>query len=176
MAKRDPLGGLQWLPIRIDSPFAAMSADDVDVLDSSYGAGNLKRTFLCKQVKINLHMRGNDAGDGGIFGLAAGGLTTTEILAALTDSIPNPNDASVYGDIAQKVSIFWETLFDMVDIEHGGHVLNKTVTLGGGKGIPLIVDQGVQAFFHNPSSGNAWAVTTRVQGLITYIGVWLDDA
>ncbi len=167
--------GLQTNPIRMNSDaLGALAADTALVLNSTFGSG-LTQSFLIKQVLMMFAINGLTADESVIMGLANGSATVTEILAALTQNITNPDDASSPPVAAQRIIILWETLRVFTGVGGGGKAtINEKISLGGGKGIPVKEATGMAIFAYNPSTG---ALTTGavVNGLITLRGVWLND-
>ncbi len=171
------LAGLQWLPVQIDSPISSLAADTAAIVDQSYGAGNLKRAFLCKQIFYNLSLRGGNVGEVGLLAIVGGGADIASFELALTTTIPDPNDVETWGTIAAKRQIWWETLRLLLNsvTTSGNSAHNEIISIGGGKGIPMTVDQGVAAMIFNPSTTAAFAAGTRLVGQITYVGIWMND-
>ncbi len=167
------LKGLQTLALRLNT-------DSVGTLGANtslklVALDGLTRSFLLKKVIYAVAWNAGATGDNLIFGLAQGSATVAEITTALASmNISNPNDATNQILLDQWKVIYYETIM-MVSasaVGEGQSVLNERISIGGGKGIPLLEDDGVQVFAYNPSTGS---VTGSFDGIVGFQGVWLND-
>lgn len=166
--------GLQTNPIRMNSDaIGNLGADTALVLNSTFGSG-LTQSFLIKQVLYKLGVVALTVDETVIIGLANGSATVAEIVAALTANITNPDDASSPAVAAARQMVFWETLRTIVGGASKRSTIDESISLGGGKGIPVKEATGLAIFAYNPSTG---ALTTGalVDGLVVLRGVWLND-
>ncbi len=169
--------GLQIQPIRVnDAALGTLAADTALVLDGTF-TGNT-RSFLVKQLEYRLAIESLSAGDTIIIGLAIGGATVTEIVAALTNVVVDPDDASSPAFSAVRQIVWFETLRILHDNGTGGAsglIINEVISrIGGGKGIPAKEDTGVQLFAYNPAT-SALTTGALLKGLYILKGVWLND-
>ncbi len=128
------------------------------------------RSFLMKKIMMNAQVIDLTAGDNPLlFGMCSGELSVGAIKAAL-EQIQTDNDPAEDG-IALR--IFWETLrYIPLNVTSNADPTHYEVSLGGGKGIPMQVDQGWQWFVFN-QSGGAMNTGAVFKGFATYYGVWL---
>ncbi len=167
--------GLQFQPIRMNSDaLGTLAADTAIVLNNTLSTG-LTQSFLVKQIELKLRFSSSAEGNI-IVGVCNGTATVAEIASAMRDSVTNPGDASSPQIAAQKSIIWWETLRMMASSNNGLNeqpVLNETIKIGGGKGIPMKEGNGTQIFAWNPASA---ALTDGfLHGLVVFKGVWLND-
>ncbi len=168
-------GGLQFLTTRFGTDPGALASVTAVQLSGTFGT-SMAAGFLIKQIQMNLAWLAQAAGDEIIIGFANGSATVTEIKNAIEGTTQDPNDASSVDSMARKAIVFWETL-RMLSAEalgNGNLTINEMIRIGGGKGLPIFEDKGIQLFAYNPSSA---AITTGslVAGVYALKGVWLSD-
>ncbi len=131
----------------------------------------MQAPFLIKSVQMNYSWNDADPTDTIIVGLVQGDAVVAEIASMLVLAAFDPFDVDNRTLVGKKQIIFWESL---MCLSAENNVVNKTVSIGGGKGIPIGETKGVNAFIYNPSSA---LLTTGsiLHGLFTIKGVWLGD-
>lgn len=132
----------------------------------------LKEPFLMKKVRLMATARNITPNQGWriVIGLARGGVSVTQIKAALEDNLFERNKKGQ----AAKRDVLFETLTLIkrtnFDGTHGTYD-SGMISLGGGKGIPFDEDGGWQVFAFNFGAG---AMTTMdLDFLGVAWGVWL---
>ncbi len=171
--------GIQMQPLRMNADaLGSLAADTAVVLNTGFGSG-ITQSFLIKQVRYAIQYGVVTQGDNFIIGLCNGSATVAEIASAIRDVVTDVDDASNTQVAALHQVIFWETLrmvgsSGVLTGTTSGNVLNETISIGGGKGIPAKEATGISVFAWNPNTG---ALTTGsvLSGLITLVGVWLND-
>ncbi len=170
--------GLQYLPIRLDDDAIATLAANTALILNQQTA--FTRSYLVKQVQYNVGYNVVTGPSSVILGLANGTATITEIAAALNTLVIDPDDGSSPALLAQKSIIWWETLRFMGNDSVGNGAagqsvsLNERISIGGGKGIPIIEDNGILVFVWNPTASTL-STASLMAGLIILKGVWLND-
>jgi len=179
MGTKPPTDGIQMLPKVMNAGPGALTTGNVTLIDQTYGQGNLTRSFLLKQIiyQLGWDQEAGSTGDSVIIGFADGSMGTAEIAAQLSTALVNPNDTKTWDDYSRMGGIFWQTLRMILNgtTTYTGIRVSETVTIGGGKGIPLIKDEGILLFVYNASTG-AIASGNKLVGLYALVGVWLDDS
>ncbi len=168
--------GIQFQPIRLDADLpGALAANTSLILNTQSG---FSQSYLLKQVQYLVNWSLPQAiGDSLIIGLCNGTATVAEITAALTTLFTDVDDATSPGISAQKQIILWETLHMFGNQEAavvGADPLNRTISIGGGGGIPLKEATGVSVFVYNPGTAGLTAGSALV-GLVILKGIWLND-
>ncbi len=179
MGTKLPTDGIQMLPEVLNAGPGVLTEGNVTLIDQVYGQGNLKRSFLLKQIiaQYGWDQEQGSTGDSVLIGFANGSMGTVEIAAQLATVLANPNDIKTWDDYAQMGGIFWQTIRQILNgtTTYLGIRVSETITIGGGKGIPLIKDEGILLWVYNASTG-AIASGNKLIGMYALIGVWLDDS
>ncbi len=131
----------------------------------------MKAPFLIKQVQMHAGVHNLNETDGIIIGLCQGNAVIAEIASMMLQLALSPFDVDERFLLQKKQLIFWETL---TYVSLGENTVNERFKIGGGKGIPIGEDNGINVFAFNPS---ATALTTgaRLTVSATLKGVWLGD-
>ncbi len=171
------LNNVKLLNSRVaDAAVGALAADTAILLDESFGTG-LQAGFLAKQIKVHLSVSKTlSTPDTLILGFANGSATVAEIVDALHTVQNDPNDATQRNTRDNWMTVWWETLqiFGPNNANEGNDSRwNAVIKIGGGKGIPMLEEKGVQLFAYNPGAGAIGATT--VAGLYAIMGAWLSD-
>ncbi len=170
------MDGLQIYPIDFfDELLGTLGARTALIVDSSFTT-TLTRTFLLKQVQYAIEMGQGTSGSGPvIIGLANGQASVAEIKACLEDLVTNPDDPSSQAIASLKRTVLWETVRIIQITSAGNHnMINETIKIGGGKGIPGVENTGFSVFVWNPSNA-ALIDGVGLNGLIVLKGVWMND-
>ncbi len=179
MGTKPPTDGIQMLPEILNAGPGALTEGNVTLIDQVYGQGNLKRSFLLKQIIAHYgwDQEQGSTGDSVLIGFANGSMGTAEIAAQLATVLANPNDTKTWDDYAQMGGIFWQTIRQILNgtTTYLGIRVDETITIGGGKGIPLIKEEGILLWVYNASTG-AIASGNKLIGMYALVGVWLDDS
>ncbi len=166
--------GVQLLAVRMNSDATGTLAANTTVTLNSFTG--FTRAFLCKKVIYAISAIAGAATDTVIIGCAQASASITEITSALSAmNIANPNDATNQIILDQWKVVYWDTVRVVADTGTGSHpVLNEHISLGGGKGIPFLEEDGVQVFAYNPGTA-AFTTGGLVKGLVGFMGVYLND-
>lgn len=174
------LKGLQTLPEVVDAAPGQISPKVAFTISTDYGA--ITRTLLVKQWKLMLNIGNMDQGQAVVLFLGPTGASVTEIEEALEGQITDPTDPSSFGLAGQKMRLVWDTLMlahqpspDAAAANYNINVDTGWQTIGGGKGIPFVRNNGPILWGWNPNTGNIPTDWT-VDGLMIFRGVWLDDS
>lgn len=172
--------GIQFQPLRMNNDaIGALGADTALQLNSAITTG-LTQSFLVKQVDLRYNVISMNAGDNVIIGLAVGTADVTMLASAIRDVTLDPDAPGERAEPATSNLIWWETLrshsvSDTLGAGAGNtSPINETISIGGGRGLPMKKDHGIQVFAYNPGSG-AITLGSAVAGLIVLKGVWLND-
>lgn len=169
--------GLQFLSHRISASIGTTASATAASLNSTYGT-SLAAPFLIKQIQVNLAMHFGTIADMHTIGFANGAATVTEIKEALEDTLIDPFDPTTLDNMGKKSIIFWETLRTFSPRYAGtGEAVqewNETIKIGGGKGIPIHEEKGIQMFVYNPR-GSAFAGGGEIDGIVVFKGAWLGS-
>ncbi len=174
------LKGLQYLVMPLDEiAIDTLASETALIINSDYGP-NMTRSFLAKKAHMHYSMKVPDVGDYLLCGLANGDLSVAELrLALITFGYGvDPNDPTNYANQPFVENIWWETvqlIGDSLGDGSGYLVVNEKISLGGGKGLPMKRNSGVQFFVWNPA-GSAFVAGATILGTIMLNGVWLNDS
>ena len=168
--------GIQIIPdVITDSAVGSLNTLTGSILSSS-GVKGITKNMLVKKVHILLSMNGMSNGDVLLVGLAAndsgiaGGMGASG-LPALID----PEATEAYLTEQELVHTIWHETTSIFngDLSNPETRVDKWVSIGGGKGIPVMAGAGPELFVFNPTGDTITAGT--VNGQVTYYGVWLED-
>ncbi len=172
MTDNSVIKGIYNLPAAFRTALLTLNSDTALIIDNGYGTA-LKRAFLIKQIRYELGLEASDGDDMIIIGMANGGATIAEIASALATKLVDPGEASAWPSFISSKVILWETVRAIPGNEPQA-VLNETISIGGGKGIPMAVNKGIQLFVFNPSA-NSLTTGATLLGLYQIIGVFMND-
>lgn len=168
--------GIQMNPIRLDSDSTTtLAADAVVQLNAGLSTG-LSQSFLVKQISMNYRVTSANLEGTWIIGIANGTATLAEIASGIRDQVTDVDDASAVQVAALHQNIWWETLRCVgtsQDTNGDNQVINETISIGGGKGIPMKEATGIQVFAWNPTA--ATSPEGFVHGIFVVKGIWLND-
>ncbi len=168
--------GIQIIPVVVTDVAIGTLGSLVGLILST-GFKALTRNFLVKKVHILLvvsgmtngelfvvGLNGNDSGVSG--GYAVGSLST----------LLDPEASGAYLNSQETVKTVWhETTSIMLgNTVTAQNMIDKWVSVGGGKGIPVTAGFGPELHAFNPT-GDALTTGGLVSGVVTYYGVWLED-
>ncbi len=170
-----PTEGILNLPSLFRDNLGLLAVDTATVMDATYGTGALKRTFLLKKLRLTMYATGGGVNESVLVGFAHGSLSLAEIVAILAASLADPTDVSSWDEFGQSKGIFWETLTQIqCNHNHSGALQNHEFSIGGGKGIPLSVNHGIQQFAVNLGLATLTGPPI-IWGSSQLIGVYLND-
>ncbi len=168
--------GIQILPFTVsDAAIGIPSSGAGIILDSQAKA--IKRNFLVKKVHLLLIVSGMTAGEAVIIGIngndsgIAGGYGS-----GVASTILDPEASGAYILAQEVVKTVWhETTSILLGNTVTAHnMIDKWVSVGGGKGIPVTAAFGPELHAYNPT-GDTISTGGIVSGVVTYYGVWLED-
>ncbi len=178
----NPTEGIQTLPDMIRATVGSLASDTAIILWTVYATA-LKRDFLLKKLRVRLKMEFGNTDDPVLFGFARGDMDIGSIGSVLANATPDPEDFGSWDEFALRNGIFWETL-QLMNGPNGdasalllpAPIWNDSITIGGGKGIPLEAEHGIQLFAFNPSNGNITNSSTNITGAIQLVGVFMEGS
>ncbi len=178
MANTGPKG-IQTLPAAFRQASGTLASDTARIVDNSYQA--ITRDFLCKKIRVQLQQEDFPAGHSWLLGFCRGDVTIAEISSILSTVLLDPEDFQLWDDFAQANGIFWETLNIISGNLTGSTgvpagLVNLTLSLGGGKGIPLEAAHGIAMFIFNPSANTIGAANTVTLGTYQLVGVFMEGS
>ncbi len=173
--------GIQFQPLRMNSDaLGALAADTVLSLNTALSSG-LTQSFLIKKIDLRLTIGNFGESDSIIVGCAVGTASVAEIASGIRDVTLDPDEPGEMGEPGLSNIIYWETLRlftgtrpDSSAVNGHGNVVNESVSIGGGKGLPMKKSHGIQVFAYNPQAA-AILTGASVRGLVIIKGVWLND-
>ncbi len=167
--------GIQIIPVVITAAALGTLGSLVGLILSSAFQATTKG-FLAKKVHILLTATGIASGEGVIIGVNANDSGIASGYASVIGPLLDPNAREAYLTAAELVKTVWhETPSLLLNTDGDGNlIIDKWVSLGGGKGIPSPAGAGPEIHAYNPFTG---ALTTGgiVSGVVTFYGVWLED-
>ncbi len=177
----DPTKGIQTLPDLFRTTTGIMLSDAAVLVGSSPYTTGLARDFLLKKLRYHIHLEDFPAAQALLFGFCRGDMTTAEIIEVLATQLPDPEDFQQWDDFAQTNGIFWETLRmirgnENTDVGSAAGVSNETISMGGGKGIPLEAGHGIQMFVFNGASTTVGETTSELWGSWQLVGVFMEGS
>ncbi len=175
--------GIISLPNGFRTVIGALNSDTVFQIDDDYGEDALTRDFLCKKIRTQAVLEDFPADEFLVVGFARGDMSLTDISSALAVPTADPEDFQLWDNFATKNGIFWETLQMISGIANvatppnsNPNIWNMTVSLGGGKGIPLEAGHGIQLFVFNPSGNQIGSAGATLFGLYQLVGVFMEGS
>lgn len=174
----DPTEGIRTLPAIVGTTTGAILSLEAEIVETSYGSA-LNRDFLWKKLRTTIHAEDFPNGQAVIIGFARGDMTAAEIAATLKQITRDPDEFGEWGFFTQANGIYWETLRFMSAQDSAGegagpNFYQETISMGGGKGLPLEGGIGLSLFVFNAhpsvSIGNAGST---IVGLYQLVGVFM---
>ncbi len=170
--------GIQIIPVVVTDVALATLASLVGLIIGT-GMKAITKNFLVKKIHILLTVTGIATAEPVIIGIAAndsgvsGGMGVGGVSALL-----DPDASEAYLTQRELVNTVWHETVSMVGFVSSGpldgSVIDKWVSVGGGKGIPCMAGAGPEIFAFNPT-GDALTTGGLVNGVVTFYGVWLED-
>ncbi len=176
-----PTSGVQTLPNLLTTSLGALASLTALIIETDYAEGNLKRDFLLKRIRAQVAIKILEADEQVLIGFCRGDMTIAEIATALGNNLPDPDDFQLWDNFVIASGIYWQTLKIFTGNAVSGTPVarmmdwNDDIKIGGGKGIPLQADKGIQMFAFN-SSGGALTTGSQLQGFYELVGVFLEDS
>jgi len=140
------------------------------------GTKAILKNFLVKKIHILLGVINLTAGETIIVGINANdsGVSGGYAIGTLSTLLA-PELSEAYLTTQEFVKTVWHETPALV--QGGGNdvtVIDKWVSVGGGKGIPCMAGAGPEVHVLNPT-GDSLTTGALVNGVVTYYGVWLED-
>lgn len=179
---QDPTKGILTLKDAIRFEFGAIVADTAEIITQVYGTA-LTRDFLLKKIRTQIAFEDFPADQYIIVGFCRGDMSITQIATVLAAETPDPETFGALDSFAEANGIFWETLKMLSGISNvatppnsNPHIWNATISMGGGKGIPLEAGHGIQMFMFNPDDGTIGNAGSKILGLYQLVGVFMEGS
>ncbi len=172
--------GIQTLPELFRTIIGALASDTAVIVSADYSTG-LTRDFLLKKIRTYVYLEDFTEAKAHIIGFARGDMTIAEIGTALATQLKDPEDFQLWDSFANAKGIFWETLRLIGGIQAGNvathtPIWNETISIGGGKGIPLEAAHGIQIFLFNPDGSAVGEAGTTCVGGVQLVGVFMEGS
>ncbi len=177
---KPPTGGVQTLPTAFRTAFGAILSDVSEIMNTSY-ASDLAKDFLLKMIRVQIQLEDFPESQKLWIGFARGDMTIGNISAALSTVLANPEDLQLWDSWSTSMmGIYWESMRmiggnDTTNSSYAGPGWDETISIGGGKGIPLEAGIGIQLFIFNATSGSLANAGSTLVGLYQLVGVWLSQ-
>lgn len=176
---QNPTKGIQTLPERISTDLTTLAGQTVLTLGAAGTpayASNTTRIFLLKKIRYNLAYAAATANEPVIIACVTSGSGDSNYDDAIDDPLANPDDPDNWLSYVNSSMILRQSLrILMKDGEGSGKtVLSEEISIGGRKGIPFQNGFGPKLVAYNPR-GSTLTTGSSIQGLVEYIGVWLDE-
>ncbi len=167
--------GIQIIPdVVTDAAIGALASLVGTILDSS-GTKAFGKNMLVKKVHILLAVHNITSGEAIVLGLNANdsGVSSGYGVGNLS-ALLAPGASSAYLAAEELVKTVWHETSSLVFGGTETNTIDKWISIGGGKGIPVMAGAGPELHAFNPT-GDAITTGALVNGVITYYGVWLED-